>query len=173
MRTRLQVVETERLVLRWLGAGDAGFILELLNDPSWQKYIGDKGVHTVEEAETYIRRGPVEMYAQLGFGLYLVETKEDEVPIGICGLIKRDGLEDVDLGFAFLPQFWGKRYAYESAAATLAYARDTLGMSRIVAITLKENERSVNLLRRLGFRFERNVRLDAAGEELELYAITA
>jgi len=171
LRPALQVLETERLILRWLGAGDAGFILELLNDPSWQKYIGDKGVHNLAEAEHYIRRGPVEMYARLGFGLYLVQTKASAEPIGICGLIKREGLEDVDIGFAYLPRFWGQRYAFEAAAATLVYAGSVLGIARVVAITSKDNRRSANLLRRLGFRFERTVRLDAAGDELDLYAI--
>jgi RimJ/RimL family protein N-acetyltransferase len=173
VRTRLEVVETQRLVLCWLGPGDAGFILELLNDPSWRQYIGDKGVRTIADAQNYIRKGPVEMYAQLGFGLYLVQTKEDAQPIGICGLIKRDGLEDVDLGFAFLPRFWGKQYAFEAAAAVLAHAKDVLGMSRIVAITTSANRRSISLLGRLGFRYERNVRLDAASDELELHAYTA
>ncbi len=173
MRTRLEVVETQRLVLCWLGEGDAEFILELLNDPSWRQYIGDKGVHTIADAQNYIRKGPVEMYVQRGFGLYLVQTKADAQSIGICGLIKRDGLEDVDLGFAFLPRFWGRQYAFEAAAAVLAHARDALGMSRIVAITTSANTRSINLLGRLGFRYERNVRLDAAGDELKLHAHTA
>ena len=173
MRSPLIVVETERLVLRRLSTGDSGFILELVNEPSWHKYIGDKGIHTIEEAENYIRKGPLEMYARLGFGLYLVETRAGAEPIGICGLIKRETLEDVDLGFAFLPRFWGKHYAFESASAALSYGKKVLGISRIVAITSQDNHRAVNLLESLGFRFERTVRLNAAGEELKLYATTA
>lgn len=166
------IAETERLVLRWLRAGDSRFILELVNGPSWLRYIGDKGVNSIADAENYIRKGPLEMYARLGFGLCLVENKEDAQPIGICGLIKRDTLDDVDLGFAFLPKFWGQQYAFESASAALLYGQDVLGISRIVAITSPDNDRSIRLLERLGFCFERNVCLNADGEELKLYAIT-
>jgi RimJ/RimL family protein N-acetyltransferase len=166
----LKVVETDRLILRWLGAGDAAFILELLNEPSWIKYIGDKGVKTLQDAEAYIRKGPREMYERFGHGLYLVETKERGESIGICGLIKREALEDVDLGFAFLPRYWGKRYAFESATAAMAHGKSVLGLARIVAITSPDNHPSVGLLTRLGFRFERRVRLNTEGPELALYA---
>lgn len=166
----MKVVETDRLVLRWLGAGDAPFILQLLNEPSWIKYIGDKRVKTLEDAEDYIRKGPCEMYERQGHGLYLVETKERGESIGICGLIKREALEDVDLGFAFLPEYWGQRYAFESATAAIAYGKSVLGLVRIVAITSQDNHPSVGLLTRLGFRFERRVRLNTEGPELELYA---
>ena len=169
----MKVLETERLVLRWLSTGDSAFILELVNEPSWLKFIGDKRVATLEDAASYIRNGPLEMYARLGFGLYLVELKESAEPIGICGLIKREALEDVDLGFAFLPRFWGKRYAFESASATLSFGRRVLGFSRIVAITSPDNVPSVKLLERLGFQFERTLQLVANGEALELYATAA
>ncbi|MFW5437641.1 GNAT family N-acetyltransferase [Paenibacillus apiarius] len=115
----MKVLKTDRLILRWLTTDDAEFMLELLNNPSWLEFIGDKGVRTVEDARDYILKGPVDMYARLGFGLYLTERKADGVPIGICGLIKRDSLEDVDIGFAFLPRLWAKGYAYESASAKL------------------------------------------------------
>ena len=167
------VVETERLVLRRLCTDDAGFILELLNDPSWQKYIGNKGVHTVEDAERYIRNGPVDMYARLGFGLYLVAKKASAEPIGICGLIKRETLDDVDLGFAFLPRFWRKHYAFEAASAALTHGKDVLGIARVVAITSPDNDRSVDLLERLGLRFERMVRLNGSPADLRLYATTS
>lgn len=166
----MKVVETNRLILRWLGTGDAAFILRLVNEPSWLKYIGDKGVKTLRDAEDYIRKGPREMYERLGHGLYLVETKERGEPIGICGLIKREALDDVDLGFAFLPEFWGKRYAVESATAAMAYGKTALGLARIVAITSQDNQPSIGLLKRLGFGFERRIRLSAEGPELELYA---
>ena len=168
----MRVVETDRLILRWLGAGDAAFILRLLNEPSWLKYIGDKGVKTLQDAEDYIRKGPREMYERRGHGLYLVETRERGEPIGICGLIKREALEDVDLGFAFLPEFWGKRYAFESAIAAMAYGKSALGLARIVAITSPDNQPSIGLLKRLGFRFERRMRLSVEDVELELYAAT-
>lgn len=169
----MKVLETERLVLRWLNTGDAAFILRLVNDPSWLKFIGDRGVRTREDAERYLRNGPLAMYARLGFGLYLVETKEGALPIGICGFVKREALDDVDLGFAFLPPFRGQRYAFESAASTLAYGRSVLGLARVVAITARDNAPSIRLLERLGFRFERMVRLGDDAEEVKLYAAAA
>ncbi|MFI4982343.1 MAG: GNAT family N-acetyltransferase, partial [Nevskiales bacterium] len=116
----MKVLETERLVLRRLVAEDAPFILELLSDPSWLRFIGDKGVRNLDDARLYIRIGPAAMYARLGHGLYLTELKDGGIPIGLCGLIKRDTLDDVDIGFAFLPQYRGQGYAREAAAATLA-----------------------------------------------------
>ncbi len=169
----LNIAETGRLLLRRLHAKDAAFILKLLNEPSWLRYIGDKGVTTLQSAERYIDNGPVEMYARLGFGLYLVELKEVGEPIGICGLIKRAALDDIDLGFAFLPGFWGYGYAFEAASAVLSYAASMLGISRIVAITSRDNVPSGKLLEKLGFRLEGSVRLQDDGEDLELYAMAA
>ena len=110
------------------------------------------------------------MYARVGFGLYLVELKETRQPIGICGPIRRAALDDADLGFAFLPPFWGHGYAFEAASAVTSYARNVLGLSRIVAILTHDNRRSTTLLERLGFQREGTVRLQPDGEELELYA---
>lgn len=169
----MNVLETERLVLRELHERDAAFILQLVNEPSWLQYIGDKGVKTLQDAERYIQDGPVAMYGRMGFGLWLVALKETLEPIGICGLIKRDSLPDVDLGFALLPRFWRKGYAHEAASATVAYGRTKLGLSRIVAITSKSNHASGSLLEKLGFRFEGLVRLGADGEELKLYAASS
>lgn len=166
----MQVTETARLILRWLDTNDSAFILELVNEPSWIRYIGDRGVRTLPDAMRYIQNGPMETYQRLGFGLYRVELKELGVPIGICGLIKREGLEDVDLGFAFLPTFWRKGYALESASAVMSYARTALGLARIVAVLSRDNDRSVKLLEKLGFRAEGTVRLQPGGEELALYA---
>jgi RimJ/RimL family protein N-acetyltransferase len=165
----LKVLETDRLLLRWLSTEDAEFILELLNDPSWVQFIGDSGVRTLEDARNYILKGPVEMYARLGFGLYLTELKEEGVSIGICGLIKRDSLEDVDIGFAFLPRFWAKGYAYESASAVMAYGKQALGLKRIVAITSPDNQSSAKLLEKLGLQFERMVRLSHDAQEVRLF----
>jgi RimJ/RimL family protein N-acetyltransferase len=166
----VRVLDTERLILRRLHADDAPFIVTLLNDPAWLKYIGDRGVRTLDDARSYIEKGPLEMYARLGFGLYLVEQKADGVPIGLCGILKRESLEHVDLGFALLPDFRGAGLAYEAAAGTVKYARETLGVSRIVAITSQENAASGKLLMKLGFRFDRNVRLAEDAEELRLYS---
>jgi RimJ/RimL family protein N-acetyltransferase len=166
----LKVLETDRLNLRWLSTDDAEFILELLNEPSFLRFIGDKGVRTLDDARDYILNGPVDMYNRLGFGLYLTELKESGEPIGMCGLIKRDGLEDVDIGFAFLPQFWARGYAYESAAAVMAYGKTVLGLRRIVAITSPDNYASARLLEKLGLRFERMIHLSKDAPEVRLFA---
>lgn len=168
----MNVAETQRLRVRWLNADDAAFILELVNEPSWIRYIGEKGVKTPQDARRYIEDGPVAMYKREGFGLYMVELKDSGDPIGICGLIKRETLKDVDIGFAFLPGFWRKGYALESAAAVMRYGSTTLGLRRIVAILSQDNVRSSNLLEKLGFHFEGTVKLRPDDEELKLYAVT-
>ena len=165
----LKVLETDRLVVRRLSPEDAGFIFQLLNEPSWLRFIGDKGVRTIEDARAYILNGPVEMYARLGFGLYLVELKEEGFSIGMCGLLKRDSLEDVDIGFAFLPEYWGRGYAYEAASAVMAYGSSALGLNRIVAITSVDNESSAKLLKKLGFKFEEMVKLSNDSKEIRLF----
>jgi RimJ/RimL family protein N-acetyltransferase len=166
----MKILETKRLHLREFAVGDAPFILELVNDASWRRYIGDRGIRTLEQAQTYILQGPVASYAQHGFGLYLVGRKSDGAAIGMCGLLKRAALDDVDLGFAFLPAYCGHGYALESATGTLAHARAQLGLSRIVAVTNPDNTRSILLLDKLGFRFERLVQLAPADAKLKLYA---
>jgi [ribosomal protein S5]-alanine N-acetyltransferase len=164
------ILETERLILRKLTVGDSEFILELLNDPSWLRFIGDKGVRTLDDARDYILKNPVAMYERLGFGLYLTALKGEGVSIGICGLIKRDSLEDVDIGFAFLPKFRGEGYAYESASAAMEYGRRTFGLNRIVAITAPDNCDSAKLLEKLGFSFERMVKLSGDSGSVSLFA---
>ncbi len=166
----MKILETERLILRWLSTDDAEFILELLNDPSWVRFIGDKGVRNIEDARSYISKSLVEMYDRLGFGLYLTELKQGGVPIGICGLIKRDSLEDVDIGFAFLPAFRGTGYASEAASAVMEYGKRVLGFNRIVAITSPDNHASARLLEKLGFEFERMFRLSNDAQEVRLFA---
>jgi len=167
----MEILETERLTLRLQTIDDANFILELVNDPSWIQFIGDRGVKTVEEASSYIENGAIRMYEQFGFCLYLVEKKEDQTPIGICGFVKRETLEDVDIGFAFLPDYWGKGYAYEAASAVLAYGLDILGFNRIVAITTQDNQASAKLLERIGLQFERVIQFSSDSEELRLFAL--
>ncbi|WP_223592517.1 GNAT family N-acetyltransferase [Neobacillus bataviensis] len=166
----MKVMETDRLILRWLTPKDDAFILELLNDPSWIRFIGDKGVRTLEDARNYILTGPMDMYTQQGFGLYLTELKDGGVPIGICGLIKRNSLEDVDIGFAFLSRFQSNGYGYEAASATLEYGIEKLGLHRIVAITSKDNDLSSNLLEKIGMKFEKLVILPPDTEELKSFA---
>jgi RimJ/RimL family protein N-acetyltransferase len=150
----MKILETERLVLRRLSSDDAEFILELLNQPSFLRYIGDKGVRTTEDAVRYIQTGPVASYERFGFGLYLVELKETGVPIGMCGLLKRDTLPDADVGFAFLPDYRSQGYAFEAASSVMSYGREVLGLPRIVAITSRDNDASIKLLEKIGLKFE-------------------
>ncbi|MEH7073635.1 GNAT family N-acetyltransferase [Neobacillus drentensis] len=168
----MKVMETERLTLRWLTPDDAAFILELLNDPTWVRFIGDRGIRTLDDARNYIVNGPMEMYVRLGFGLFLVELKDaGRTPIGMCGLIKRDGLADVDLGFAFLTRFQSKGYGFEAASATLEYGKEVVGLKRLVAITSVDNVGSARLLEKVGMRFERMITLPHDTEELKLYGV--
>ena len=167
----MNILETERLILRQFTRDDAEFILELLNEPSFIQNIGDRGVRTLEGASAYILNGPVASYAKNGFGLYLVVLKETNEPIGMCGLIKRGGLEDVDIGYAFLPKFWSKGYAVESALAVKAYAKNAIGLHRIVAITDPANAGSIRVLEKIGLRFERMIRLSEDDMELKLFAV--
>ena len=167
----MPVAVTQRLILRRLDIDDAAFMLRLVNEPSWLRHIGDKGVRSIGDAERYILNGPVKMYADMGFGLYLVALKEQQQPIGICGLIKRQALEDVDLGFALAAEYCGNGYAYEAAVATLAHGRTDFGLRRIVAITAADNAASIGLLEKLGFEWQRKIRLAPDSAELELYAL--
>ena len=164
------VFETGRLVLRRLTVEDAPFILRLLNEPSFLQHIGDRGVRNLADAKQYILTGPVASYDRHGFGLFLVQLKDGGHPIGICGLLKRDALDDVDLGFAFVPESWSKGYAFESATATLAYGRNTHHLKRVVAIVSPDNVASINLLVKLGFYFERMVLMPGDKDELKLFA---
>jgi RimJ/RimL family protein N-acetyltransferase len=164
-------LETERLLLRRLNVDDAPFILTLLNEPSFIRYIGDKSVRDLEGAQQYILNGPVASYDRHGFGLNLVELKESHTPIGICGLLKREELPDPDIGFALVPDFWNKGLAFEAATAVLQDARERLSLERILAITSLDNEASINLLQRLGFKFERVIQLTAGGEQVRLFTL--
>lgn len=164
------VLQTERLLLRHMRAADAAFMLALLNDPSWLRFIGDRGVRTIDEARDYILAGPVNMVRRLGFGFYVVELEESGCPVGVCGLAKRDFLDDVDIGYAFLPQYRGQGYAYEAAGAVLAHAKNDIGLPRIVATVRPENAASIALLEKLGLRFERALDRPDGGE-LHLYGM--
>lgn len=168
---KLRSFETDRLILRPMTREDAGFILELLNDPSFIRNIGDRKVRTMEGAQAYITDGPVASYARNGFGLYLVEQKETGDPMGMCGLIRRNTLKDVDIGYAFLPRYWSRGYAFEAALAMKRYAREGLGLKRLVAVVDPENAPSIHLLEKLGMKFERTVRLASDDIELKLFSM--
>jgi RimJ/RimL family protein N-acetyltransferase len=164
------VIVTERLSLRHLTVDDAPFILRLVNEPSWLEFIGDKGVKSLDDARGYLTNGPIAMYARAGFGLYMTELNDSGTPIGMCGLIKRDSLPDVDIGFAFFPEHWGKGYAYEAASAVLKRAGGALSMRRVVAIVSPGNRRSIELIGRLGMVFEAELDLDGRGDKTLLFA---
>ncbi len=166
----MKVLKTERLVLQQLSTSDAEFLLELLNDPSFIQNIGDRGVRTVEDAHAYLQSGPAASYTKNGFGLNLVILKSTDEPIGICGLIKRDALDDVDIGYAFLPRHWSKGYAVESTLAVKKYARDVIGLNRLVAIVDPANARSIRVLEKIGFVYEKMVRLSQNDIDLKLFA---
>lgn len=165
------VLETERLVLRRLTLNDAPFIVELLNEPSFLRFIGDRGVRDEAGARRYLTAGPLASYERFGFGLYLAFLRETGDPIGMCGLLKRDTLPDVDIGFAYRPAFWGKGYAREAAAATLEHGRARLGLRRIVAITSPDNDGSRRVLESIGLRYEGMTRLGEDPREVRLFGI--
>ena len=162
-------IETERLVIRRLSLDDAEFIVELLNDPAFIRFIGDRGVRTPEDARAYLQKGPLASYERFGFGLYLTALKTDGTPIGICGLLKRDMLQDVDIGFAFLPRFVGQGYANEAAIAVMDHGKNDFALKRLVAVANSDNESSIKLLEKLGLRYEQMVRLAENGPDLRLY----
>jgi len=163
------VCETPRLRLRHLLDSDAPFILELLNEPDFIRNIGDRQVRTLADARNYIQHGPLVSYSQHGFGLFLVELRENDAPIGICGLLKRDYLQDVDVGFALRESYRGKGYAFEAARAAMRHGKDDLGISRIVAITSPDNQASMKVLRKLGLEFERTLRLADQSRDTHLF----
>lgn len=187
----MKILETERTILREMVESDDKFTLDLLNQPSFIKYIGDRNVRTLEEARTFIKTRYRESYRVNGYGLYLVELKskfdniadaqvfpfEIQNPkpkiqnraIGICGFVKRDTLPDADIGFAFLPQFEKCGYAFESANALMIYGREVLGLKRVLAITSQDNESSGRLLEKIGFTFDKLVKMPHDEEELKLF----
>ena len=164
------IIETQRLILRKFTIDDAAFMLELLNTPDWLRFIGDRNVRTLEEAEQYLLNGNIRSYQEYGFGFYVVVIKETQESIGICGIVKREGLEDVDIGFAFFEQFMGMGYGYESSSAVLNYALNDLKIKRIVAIVDPENVVSIALIKKIGMQFEKMIQLSHKDTELMLFA---
>jgi [ribosomal protein S5]-alanine N-acetyltransferase len=167
----MTITETERTSIVELQPADALFIFELLNSPEWLKFIGDRDIKTVADAAHFIENGPMKSYRQNGFGLYLVRQRETGLKLGLCGLLKRDQLPEPDLGFAFLRQYTGKGYAQEAAAAVLNYSRKKLELSKILAFTNSFNNRSIQLLNKLGFVFDQVISWQN-DEELQLFSIT-
>lgn len=167
----MPIVETDRLLLQRLTPDDAEFILELVNEPAWLQFIGDRGVHDLDEARAYIASGATAMYERHGFGPYVIIRKADGVKLGLCGIFRRDYLPDADLGFALLTRFSGFGYAREAALATVAHAYNDLGLKRIVAITNPANRPSVRLLESIGFASEGMVELEGRPAPVNLFSL--
>jgi ribosomal-protein-alanine N-acetyltransferase len=167
---QVTVLTTERLALRRLSPADAEFIVELLNDPAFLQFVGDNAGRPADDACRYILDGPMASYERNGFGLWLVALKESGLPVGMCGLLRRESLQDVDIGFAFLPDHRSRGYAFESASAVLQYGRRELGLKRIVAITDPDNAGSIRVLQKLGMRFERMIAVSEGAPEIQLLA---
>ena len=166
----MKILETERLILRQASTEDAAFMLELLNEPSFIRNIADRGVRTVAAARAYISERMISSYEKFGFGIYLVTFKETNAPIGICGLVKRDTLNDIDIGYAFLPVYWSKGYATESVLAIKEYAKKTVGLKRVAGIVAPDNQGSIRVLEKAGLMYEKMVKLSEDDIELKLYA---
>ena len=164
------ILETNRLRLRRLTLDDARFVLALLNEPSFLQNIGDKQVRSLDDARSYLTHGPITSYRRYGFGLYAVERKDSRSVMGMCGLVKRDELDDTDLGFAFLPFYWGRGYAVEAASAVMTQAREEIGLPKVMAITIPDNHRSIRVLEKVGLRYQKMIRLSEKGAALRLYS---
>jgi len=167
----MKILETERLTLREFTKSDARFIHELLNEPSFIQNIGDRGVRSLSDAEKYLEAGPITSYARNGFGLWCVSLKESDESLGMCGLIKRDALDDVDIGYAFLPRFWSKGYAIEAALACKEYARDVAKLNRLVAIVDPANQGSIRVLEKIGMQYEKLIKLAVDDIDLRLFGM--
>ncbi len=165
----MRILETERLIIRHLTQDDGEFIFELLNEPAFVRNIADRGVRTIDDAQAYILNGPVDSYAKNGFGLFAVELKETGLPTGVCGLIRRDVLPDVDIGYALLERYWNKGYAHEAAAAVLNYGYKTIKLKRIIAFTTLDNAASAKVLEKIGLQFDRIIEVPGYGGERRLF----
>ncbi len=164
------IVETQRLLIRELTIDDAEFIFRLVNEPSFLKNIGDKGVRNLEDARQFILDGPWASHRERGYGQFLVELKEGGEPIGVCGLLFRESLNVSDIGCAYLPQYWRRGFAYEAACAVMEYGRTTLGIDRIVGLTSEKNLASIKALEKLGMSFEKMVKMSENDPGTALYS---
>lgn len=165
------MIETDRLKLSRLSYRDCQFVIDLLNEPSFLRYIGDRRVRSAEDARMYLEEGPIGSYEYHGFGLYLVSLKANSTPLGMCGLVKREEFPHPDLGFAFLERHWCNGYAYEASRAVLDFAREVLSLSVVIAMANGDNERSLDLLKKLGFAFQKMVLMPGETEEICQYRI--
>ena len=165
------VLQTERLELHWLSVDDAPLMLAVWNDPAFVRFVGDRGVRSLEDAEVAMREGLLQLYEKHGYGPFVVSRRDDAANMGICGLFHRDGLEEPDIGFALLPDYCGMGFGFESSAAVLEHARDSLGLPRIVAIVSPDNSASIALLEKLGLSYERPIRMPGDDHDVLLYGI--
>ena len=165
----MKILETKRLILRQLTAEDADFMLELMNEPAFIRNVADRGIRERADAAAYLAKKVLPSYSKFGFGFYRVDLKRTCTPVGICGLIKRPSLDEVDVGFSILERYWRNGYAFEAAAATMEYGRDALGIERIVGITAPGNLASIRLLEKLGLKFQREVHVPGFGSESLLF----
>ncbi|HGY9568454.1 TPA: GNAT family N-acetyltransferase [Vibrio harveyi] len=165
----MKTLTTKRLTLRLVSVEDAPFILELYNQPDFYRFVGDKQIRTLEEAKRYIQDNMLRMQELKGVSLLVVETNHDKQPVGICGLVKRDTLTAFDIGYGYLPSAYGKGYAKEAASVVVDFAREEMNVENLVAITNNDNIRSISLLEKLGFQFERVEQTYDNGRTLQLY----
>ncbi|WP_421799190.1 GNAT family N-acetyltransferase [Haliscomenobacter sp.] len=168
-----EILQTQRLILRKLSFNDTDFIIELVNSPGWLQYIGYRNIHTTEDAIRYLGDGPLKSYEQHGFGLLLIQLKTTGTPIGMCGLLKRDTLPLPDLGYALLPAYEGKGYITEATSAYLTYVEQQLQIEKLMAITSLNNEKSIRVLEKLHFVFERYMNMSGDDNPVRLFSWTA
>lgn len=164
-------LHTSRLSLRWLTLADADLMLAVWNDPAFIEYVGDRGIRTIDQAHSVMSQGALQLYADYGYGPYRVALKADDTEIGICGLFRRQGFDEPDLGYSILPDFCGNGYAYEAASAVLDYARKELQLPRVTAFISPRNRPSIGLAEKLGLRYERAARLADDDADVSLYSI--
>lgn len=164
------VLQTERLCMRWFTIQDAPFLLKLLNDKDWIRHIGDRGIKSLTDAEDYIQTKFLKNYQDKGFGFYAIELKRSNELIGTAGIVDREGLDHVDIGYGFLPEYRGNGYAFEAAKAIQTYALDILKIDPIVAIVNPDNKGSIRILEKLGLQFEKKVRLEGEDKDIALYS---
>jgi [ribosomal protein S5]-alanine N-acetyltransferase len=167
----LPELETPRLMLRRFVFDDAPHVVELLTQPSFLQNIGDRGVRNVDDAHRYLREGPMAMYEQFGFGLWRVSRRSDDQFVGMCGLLKRDILPDVDIGYAYLPEHWGQGYAFEAALAARDHGVRKFGLKRLIGVVSDHNTASIRVLEKLGMRFERMFPMRPDEPEVRLYGV--
>ncbi len=165
----MTLITTDRLVLREFDLEDASFILELVNDQGWLENIGDKNVHSIEDAEQYLLSGPIRSYQENGYGLYMVELKLTNIAVGMCGLVKRDCFKSPDVGFAFVPEYRGLGFASEAGRSVLKYAKSQLSLNRVIGVTSMNNVGSMKALEKMGMQYDSLVSMPGYDEKSRLF----